>query len=52
MNTKKIPLLSGVIVVSIAIGITVGWLLKDTLPPDVAVSSKEKKVLLDRKSVV
>ena len=48
MNTKKIPLLSGVIVVSIAIGITVGWLLKDTLPPDVAVSSKEKKVLFYR----
>ena len=33
MNTKKIPLLLGVIVASVTIGIATGWLLSDRLQP-------------------
>lgn len=55
MNTKKIPLLLGVIVASVTIGIATGWLLSGRLQPGVTLSptmttstSTEKKALFYR----
>jgi Cu(I)/Ag(I) efflux system membrane fusion protein len=52
MNTKKITLLAGVVLASVALGMAAGWLLKenfkDTSPSDVTMPPKEKKPLFYR----
>lgn len=52
MNTKKITLLASVVLASVALGMTGGWLLKDNFkdpsPSDVTMPPKEKKPLFYR----
>lgn len=52
MNTKKITLLAGVVLASVALGMAGGWLLKDnfkdTSPSDATMPPKEKKPLFYR----